>query len=242
MKRFLSLFVLCLLLCSIAIADTVTVELDTASIEELMEARSLIDRRIAELSQDVTPESNPFILRGSGTEILQVNMTLEPLSRFVFICADDDAEYTITLNGEDKKWLSEAEYFETKSEISRVMVQSQEPWTIDVSPIGHIDTPFISGNGNYVSDRFVIDSPSIVSVTFDYTAGGGNYWNERCSLVLYKIDSNGSVHADYLVSSEEVYEGKTITVDAMVDIDDNTQHCFWGINCNSKIKWAISDK
>ena len=242
MKRFLFVFVLCLLFCSFAIADTVIVDLDTASVEELRDARSLIDKRIAELSQSESTESNAFILSGTGTEIREVNMTLEPLSRFVFTCADDNAEFTITINGEDKKWLPEVDCFDTKAEISRVMVQSKKPWTINTSPIGYSDTSFISGNGNYVSDRFSIDSPSIVSVTFDYTAGGGNYWNESCSLILYTIDINGAVHTDYLVSGEQVYEGDTITVDAIVDVDDNVQYCIWGIDCHSKIKWTISDK
>lgn len=242
MKRILSIIFVCLLCCTCAIADTVVIDLDNTSIEELQAVRALIDRRIAEMSDIADEPDASYILSGTGTDIRNIDVTLAPLSRVVFTCADGDAKYTITVNGEDQKWLSAAGYFESATAISRIMVQAQDPWTIDVSPIGFIDTPFISGSGNYVSDRFTISSPSIIRVTFDYTAGGGNYWNESCSLVLYTIDSKGAVHTDYLISSEQVYEGKTITVDAIVDVDDDIQHCFWGVKCNSKIKWSISAK
>lgn len=217
-------------------------DLDNASIEDLQAARTLIDKRIAELTQLVYQIDDSYVISGAGTEIREVNVSLVPLSRFVFSCADGDAEYTITVNGEDQKWISEAGYFETEALISRLMVQAQAPWTIDVSPIGNIDTPYISGTGNYVSDCFTIDSPSIVSVIFDYTAGGGNYWNEPCSLLLYMIDVNGNVHTDYLISNEDVYEGKTITVDAIIDVDEDITRCFWGIKCNGRIKWSLSSK
>lgn len=242
MKRIVCFLMLLTLTSSIAFADTLTVDLDTASLEELIEAKRIIDQRITELNQSAQTISDNYILQGDGTEIRKVDISLEPLSRFVFTCPDGDAEYTITVNGEEKRWISKSSYFETASTITNIMVQSKMPWQLDLSPIGFTDSPFITGNGNYISDRFVIDTPSIVSVTFDYSSGGGNYWNENCYLVLYSVDANGSVSSHYLISGEQVYEGKSITLDVIVNLDDQTQFCFWGVQCNSKIKWSIVAK
>lgn len=241
-KAFCIMLMIVLAVPCFASADVLADGWEDEGVDELKAARKLIDQRIAELSMSGVERPEGYVISGNGTEIRDMSMTLHPLSRFVFTCKDADAEYTITVNGEEKRWISKAGYFNTETEISRILIQSKEPWTIDVSPIGFIDTPFISGNGNNVSDRFVIDSPSIVTVTFDYTAGGGNYWNERCSLILYKVNKDGSVDTDYLISSEEVFEGKTITLDAIVNIEDGIQYCFWGVTCNSKIKWSITAK
>ena len=242
MKKIAYVLMLLVLGCSVAIADTLTIDLDNASLDELMSGKRTIDQRINELNRSVQSSGEEYILKGNGTEIRAVDITLAPLSRFVFTCADPDAEYTLTVNGEEKDWISESSYFATESTISTIMVQSKKPWQLELSPIGFIDTPFITGAGNFISDRFIIDSPSIVTVTFDYSSGNGNYWNEFCSLVLYSVDEKGTVSAHYLVSGEQVYEEESITLDVIVNLDNQAQYCFWGVKCNSKIKWSIAAK
>ena len=242
MRRILSIVLFLTLLWSVAIADVLTIDLETATIEELKEAKQAIDHRISELSQPAANQDNSYTVEGKGTDIRPVNISLVPLSRFLFTCSDGEASYTVTVNGEEKKWIGPVSYFETATDISNIMVQSKSPWHFDFSPIGYVDSPFIAGNGNYVSDRFMISSPSIISVTFDYSAGGGNYWNENCSLVIYEVDDTGSVTPHYLISAEQVYEGKSITLEAIVNLDNQSSYAFWGVQCNSKIKWSITAK
>lgn len=242
MKKIAYVLMIFALVCSVAIADTLTIDLDNASLDELMNAKRTIDQKINELNRSVQSSDEEYILKGNGTEIRAVDITLAPLSRFVFTSSDPDADYTITVNGEQKDWISKSSFFATESTISTVMVQSKKPWQLDLSPIGFIDTPFISGAGNFISDRFIIDSPSIVTVTFDYSSGNGNFWNESCWLVLYSVDAKGSVSTNYLVSGEQVYEEESITLDVIVNLDSQAQYCFWGVQCNSKIKWSIAAK
>lgn len=242
MKKIAYTLMLFALVCSVAIADTLTIDLDNASLEELMDAKRTIDQKINEINTSMQSTDEEYILTGDGTEIRTVNIALEPLSRYVFTCADGDAKCTINVNGKDIRWSSRINCFSTAPTIATVMVQSKEPWQLELSPIGFTDTPFMTGNGNFVSDRFTIDSPSIVTVTFDYSSGGGNYWNERCTLILYSVDAKGVASAHYLVSEEQVYSNESITLDVIVNLDNQAQYCFWGVQCNSKIKWSIAAK
>ena len=50
MKRIVCFLMLLTLTSSIAFADTLTVDLDTASLEELIEAKRIIDQRITEMN------------------------------------------------------------------------------------------------------------------------------------------------------------------------------------------------
>lgn len=243
MKRLVAvLLMIVLTIPCVASADVLADGWENSELEELLDAQIQIAQHIARLSDTDGGTIDDFLLTGEGTEIRDVNLTLPPLSRFIFVSSDPDAEYTITVNGEDKKWILKADYFETEAQISRIMVQSKDAWAMSFEPIGFSDTPFISGNGNFVSDRFVIGSPAIVTVTFDYTSGGGNYWNEHCSFVIFSVDSEGAVKRKYLLSGEEVYSEKAASFDVIIDLDDDVQYCFWGVICNSKIKWSITAK
>ena len=130
MKKIAYVLMLLVLGCSVALADTLTIDLDNASLDELMSAKRTIDQRINELNRSVQSSGEEYILKGNGTEIRAVDITLAPLSRFVFTCADPDAEYTLTVNGEEKDWISESSYFATESTISTIMVQSKKPWQL----------------------------------------------------------------------------------------------------------------
>ena len=90
MKKIAYVLMLLVLGCSVALADTLTIDLDNASLDELMSAKRTIDQRINELNRSVQSSGEEYILKGNGTEIRAVDITLAPLSRFVFTCADPD--------------------------------------------------------------------------------------------------------------------------------------------------------
>ena len=239
MKRTAVLFMLLvfILISAQSYADVLTIDLEQATMEELLAARDAVDQAIAEKSK-----TDEYTIRGQGTETQTVDFVLPPLSRLVIKSNDSFVHCSyLTADGKEGSAWDGSGYFEDTISISQISVESKKPWILQVSVIEETDDPFISGHGNEISDRFSLPESKKINVTFDYTAGGGSLWNEKCSLTLFSVDEFGVVHPQYIVQSEIVYEGKTTSIDAVIQPDPFAVSYFWRVKCNNRISWTISE-
>lgn len=238
MKKLFCLVLVGLLSIScVAFADTITIDLDTASIEELETAKDAIEARIAELKAvAITPADEIYITRGNGTQILNDFIEPSTISRFVVTA---DTKFIVTYNKMNIQLTVKsigcnyADFIDCTDGFSQVMIESQGEWAIDYSPLKRTYSPYMSGNGSYVTDYFAIKTPAIVTFTVE-----GDY--SLCHVSQYSIDENGKVHLvgtpiDQYISGQETFD---IIVKSK---KDNAQYFFFEINCHDDVKWSIKE-
>jgi len=244
-KVFILSLVLSLFLSPVAFADTVAVDLATATADELKIARDAIDKRLAEIRLANAPTiDESFLITGSGTQILPGIELEAPLSRFVASC-DDSIKVTYYSGASNKESSygvfntrnSHVGYFDNPTSISSIMVETQGKWQLDFSPIGLMDSPFVEGLGSYITDVFEAPStPFIVTITLNGESDAG-----YATVCLYSFDKNGNVtYSDKAIDHEFVYE--TECFDTIIKPDSSAVAYFWNVSCPAGMQWSITAK
>lgn len=232
MKKFF-VFLLALIICSsVAIADTITVNLDSATADELKAARDSIDARLAEIRSEKAPTvDDGYIIKGKGTQIISNVEIKAELSRFNVHYKN---EATVScFNGNEELFIYD--YIDQPQVIPMIIVESQEDWYIDVSPIGTMDSPYISGKGSYTSDLFVVTPPTFVTVTLRDQVGYFNYAN----VDLYYVDSMGEVWIEDWVVDTALAPAQ---IDYIIKPKSDVVAWFWSIDCSDNVEWTIAAK
>ena len=232
MKRLISLFVILSLLCSVACAEVVTVNLASATEEQLLKARDAIDARLAEIRlADAPVIDESCIIRGKGMEILTDVEVKNIISRFN---VHSKGDVTVSCyNGNERLYLHD--YIAGAQTIPMIIVEADEEWYIDFSPIGKMDSPYISGKGSYTSDVFVVSPPTIVTITLSQTAGYFDYTN----INLRYVDKNGGCWiADTVMQLALAPQ----CIDYIIKPEEDAVMWFWTIDCSDNIEWSITAK
>lgn len=246
MKRLLSFFVALSLLCSVAIAEIITIDLSTATEAELQTARDAIDARITEIrSTNITKTTEkPLILSGNGTKILDGFDINSDLFRFVATC-EQDTKVTWYLKGDNdpktyglygESQSCYAHYFEEPLSITSLMVETPGAWRLEFSPLGTMDSPAASGTGSYITDIFTVTPPCMVSITFTHKG-----YNGLCSVILYPIYADGSIGYESVIDWGTRVSG-TQSFDVIIKPEPNVVAYFWDVSCYEGIEWKIEVK
>ena len=236
MKRFLLLLLAMIAFSTVSLADPITIDLDSASIGELSAVRSAIDAKISDIALASAPDtSGIYLLSGKGTQILDGITLSSDLSRFVVTSNDAKVTYYA---GDESNTLTCSDggtytYFENPTEIQTIMVESSSEWKIDASPIGWMDSPYITGNGVYISDRFEVTPPVIVTIKINHNSRRG--WS---NVALSKVKSDGSVYTEWIAN----YIKSPTTIDAIIKPEKNVVSYFWRFNCPDSVEWSITAK
>ena len=239
-KLVLCLLVFSLLFSPTAIADVVTIDLDDATVEELKAARDSIDKRLNEAWLANAPAvDDSFIITGKGTQILKGVDMAENVSRIVATC-DDDIKVTYytdsnsrTYNGSFQSAMCFADCVSQPLSISSIMVETSGNWTIDLSPIKTMPSPFVSGIGACVSDSFTVTPPCIVHITLTRGLYGG--YNH---VSLWKIHTNGRTSAETMLDNVLFTDKKEF--DVIIKPEEDVSAYFWVINCPVDTTWEIT--
>lgn len=233
MKRILALVLVLMAFAGCAFADTVSVDLNSATEEELKIARDAIDAKLMEIRLSNAPKMDAsYIIHGNGTQILtNVEINAE-LSRFNIHDANEVDVSCYDANGER---LFIFDYIKGQQTIPMIMVESEKDWFIDVSPLGTIDSPYISGQGSYTSDLFVAVPPTIVTITIEDKKGYSNYTD----INLYYVDKAGEVHIEDWVAQKK-YSSQRF--DYIIKPNNEAAAWFWVIDCSDHVKWSITAK
>lgn len=230
--KVLACALICVMASSYALADTVTIDLEAASAEELKAARDAIDAKLMDIRLANAPKpDDAYIIKGSGTQILtNVEINAE-LSRFNVHYLD---EAKLSLFDNNGKQLYIKGYIEGKQVIPTIMLESEEEWSIDVSPLSTNGSPYISGRGSYTSDLFVVTPPTIVTITVKDIESYFNYTD----ISLYYVNKIGTVCFEERFGN--ILPDKSF--DYIIKPNSEAVSWFWVIDCSNHVEWSISAK
>ena len=238
LKCFISLFAVLILLSSQVFADTLTVDLDTATSAELQSALELISTRLNELNALSMPVSNDkFVYTGSGTHVLQgVNTSFSPIR----MVAQSTSDIKITLCAGDKTKTYDGgnssryqfSHWINEQFISSIIVETQGEWCLEFSPILSTMETHITGNGSIITECFAVTPPQLVTISFDDGLYGGYTYID-----LYKIHDNG-----FITSEEWLWQDivQNESFDYIIKPENNILAYFIGIRCPHDTNWDIS--
>ncbi len=250
MKKTLALALALLLIPLSALAATLSIDLTTASLEELQAAQAAITARIAEIQAYATtaPESDSALadgiieFSGEGVSMLDGFSIGEGLFRLVMNCEDKAKVSTYVGDA-----LNTAEYLHSDVDFGKgpisvdsLMVETSGKWSLNISPIVTGGQSIMSGEGPQVGDLFTLDKPQIVTITATGTPRIQSYFNSAY-IYLCKVGSNGYIDRESMLS-DSVDDGKSISVDAILKPDSENTGYFWLIKCSPGISWNIAIK
>lgn len=239
MKRFFCIFLALLTLAaSPALAQTLTIDLETATIEELTAAQTQIGDRISQLRAAAAPAAEAIVLTGSGTSILSgVEVATVPARLTI------EGKVKLTLSGEyDHTFNYAQESFAcdvlTSAETFEALVEGAGDWTITIEPIKDGGSIVASGVGPWVSDFFPLESASILTIKAD--ASGMDALLSNVIVQLYQplryIDTYNpkSLTNDLITAT-----GDAFAADVIAKPDEAGALCFWHVKVAPGVAWSI---
>lgn len=240
-KLFCLVLVVLLSISPVAFADTITIDLDAASIEELEAAKDAIDARIVELSNnDTVVDGETITLTGSGTKILDGFEIDAQLTKFIASCTEDTKITWYTADGNSSTYGKYGESQKSYSTlikfpitITTIMIESQGEWQFTFSPIGAMVSPCCAGTGSFISDAFQVSPPHIAHITLTCDT------YELCSVSLRSIRKNGTLGYEEVIPWGTRVHGTT-TYDVIIKPEKDVVFYIWEVSCPPNVSWSIS--
>ena len=242
MKKLLAVILAFSLLGSVAFAETITVDLDTATIEELTAAQSAIGDRISELRAAEAPEGETISLSGTGTAIqsgvtvtqVPARVTVTGPVEVTFTGGDYDLSFNLWQNDFSCEQLTDAGTYD-------LLIEGEGDWTIQIEPLKDGGTLECSGIGPYVTDFFPLSSATIVHCTMD--ASGVDAWSASLYTYLgYQYEGFDSWTYDTVVGDYASSDSFTVEGDGIIKPVKGRDRYFWIIDVPEDASWSISLK
>lgn len=227
---------------SFAFADTVNIDTETASIEQLLEAHSTISNAILQKEEKPAIDDS-FVISGSGTQILDGFSLDSYLSRFVVTCNDAIKVTYYTENDsrtydDSRHYGCFGTYIVAPDPFTSIMVESAGEWTIDMSPIARMAGSFASGIGPYITDCFITTPPKIVTIKCS-----GHKYGAYLQVTLYKITNDGRILSETAIDYGNVYVlDEPVEYDVIIKPEEDIWAYFWKVDCAVDAEWSISEK
>lgn len=241
LKRFFLFLLSLVLFTPAALADTITIDLDIATTEELQAALDAISARLTEIRTSGLPASgDKFSLTGKGTQLLEgIDLCYSPARLFVksseeikvTLCSDDRNR---TYDGRNNSDYQFAYVIDKQQTISTIIVETQGEWALELSPIEPTEQIAANGSGSSITDYFYVTPPRIVSISFSDGRYGGH-----TDIYLYKIHANNSVSYDEWMWQDIVFDE---TFEYVIKPEDNVKAYFIRICCPHDTQWEITAK
>lgn len=244
MKKLLALVLALLLVAASAAAETITLNLETATLEELQAAQTAIGERISQLRAAAAPAGEAITLTGTGTAILSAVEVVQIPARVTVAGA-----VKVTLSG--GKWGDHIFNSFAKAEGScdvltdaatfDALVEGTGDWSITIEPLKDGGTLALSGVGPYVSDFFPLDAATIVHAVMD--ASGTDAWSATLQLHMGHQFSNidawdsDKVAGDILFAAPLKVEG-----DGIVKPTGTRTQYYWIVDVPAGAAWSIAVK
>lgn len=228
--------------CTVNPPSMLNLNLDTANLDELKNAKEIIENRISELQSSEPISSSEIIeISGSGTSIISdITIPFSP-SRIIVNCDGKldgeligDTNFSFSANTQTAKFFDGSGSFD-------FLVEASGDWSISIEPIVYSQTFPISGTGEYVSDFFDLDSPMIVTVKGDPSTSSSQFTN-----LIFKL------HHQYEYLTSWGYDALTNEFMSQKDdqfvkdvilkpVNGRDQYCI-SITCDPGVQWSIETK
>jgi hypothetical protein len=242
MKKLLAVLLAFALLGSSAFAETLTIDLETASIDELTAAQTTIGNRISELRAAQTPAGKNITLSGNGTSIQSgVEVTQIPARvvvkgpvKVTFTGGDYDLTFNTWQAEESCETITDAGTYE-------LLIEGDGDWTISIEPLKEGGTLECSGTGPYVSDFFPLTSSTIVHCLLDASALGE--WSASLYVSIgYQYEGYDYWTYDTVVGDTIFTDPLTLEGDGIIKPVRERDQYYWIIDVPLGTTWSISVK
>lgn len=243
MKKLLScILALLLILPAAASADVLAPDWQTAALDDLLAAQTLLANEISARRAADAPLADKIELAGTGTSILSdIQVSSSPV-RVIF---SSDTEAKLTLSGgvydhvyrNDKAGCT-IQLLDDVATYS-AMVEGAGGWSLVIEPIMPGEKLPYSGQGEAVSDFFDVSAPMIVVVSWD--ASESQSWAESLYVRLNHQYSNiSSWDSDRLVGEFPIEKTGSMEV-ILKPTKGRSEYCF-SVETGADVKWSIAPK
>lgn len=245
MKKVFALILSVILLfsCSVATADVLSSDWQSASDDELAAAVSAINAELAARKAASVPAGDVITLTGSGTAIESIEIPFQPAR----VTIESDKPITAKLTGRfdtdfDGSYSGFAQELIGETGKYTCLINGDGAWTLTVEPMTMIGAvPALSGSKSTISDGFTLNDPVIVHVKAGQNTGDGfGYF----SVYLYYHDEYGwsratsySIH-EFLIGSNTIDKDLILQPYAYSNPDMYALYVFDDIG----VEWSIEVK
>lgn len=252
MKKLISLAAAALLAfpCA-AFADGVLVDdWSSASVDELVKAKSKISAQVAQLLVHQEVPAEGFTLSGEGMDITDAYTLPNGYWRRLIKIPNAKVygdQVTISIAGKNNVIkISDAVTAEPLRangalNIDYAVVETDGSWEIEYTPITADGTLEASGDGGFVSNFFTCTKPTKVT----FSVNNGYSYLTSFKVNLYYMSNSGYLCSEFeseKVLNELVDSGAQKTFTAIIKPEDKKAAYLWVIACDTGVEWSITAK
>lgn len=232
-----------------ALADTITIDLDTATYDDLAAARDQITARMdALLAAQATPApaeaADGMHYSGEGTAIVS-DVQLPYDYNVITYNASRGTGYK--LKSEEDKQLSycfggQQCDIVTGPRIAKLLVEGKSEWTIDIAPLATASALTASeGTGCYTSPIFPLDSDTIINLHIT-DPDGSDDMGDSIDATLYMLTDDGRLYDDALVIGGGLADDGTYDADLILSPVDGATGYVLVVNGLPAYQWSVTPK
>lgn len=241
MKKWLVLLCALLMASSAALADSLTIDLDSATNDELRDARDVINQCLAQRNQNPETADGELAWQGDGNLEIGAFSCDAALYRAV-IYVNAPTTFTVTAEGETSESeirQSVSYYGEGPLVCDGMSVQASMYWSLHISPIVEGGTVLEEGNGPLVGNLFTLNQPVKLRLKATYPDQDWLQFSSR-EVVIHLV---GMTRIGTLEETEvlraTLAPGDTATQEFALLPDSRYQRYFWHCDCLGDVQWSI---
>lgn len=253
MKKLMPIFVSALLAIApaSALADTLSIDLDTATYDELADAREQITARMDELlAAQATPApaeaADGVHYSGEGTAIINdvqlpydynvITYTSGTMTGYK-LRDSSDKQISYTIGGQQCEIVS-------GPDTAKLLVEGKYAWTFDVTPLESASALSVwEGTGCCASPVFTLDTDTIINLHV-VDPDGKHEFQDALSIncTLYILMDDGKLRSDNLVIGASMTEECTYDADLILSPIDGAAGYVLVVNVLPTYEWSVTLK
>ena len=241
MKKRLALLCALLMFSSSALADTLTIDLDSATNDELRDARDAINECLVQ--RNLNPETADGELMWESDGNLEIGgfSCDAPLLRIIAY-VNNATTFTATINGEtteDEITQSISEYGNGPVTWDSISVKATMPWSLHISPIVEGGTVLEEGSGPFVGNLFTLNQPVKLRLKATWPERDGfDFALRDISISLVTVTRTGMLEETEELKAS-LSSGDTATQEFTLLPDSRYERYFWHCECMPGVEWSI---
>ena len=241
MKKVLALLCALLLTASTAQADTLTVDLDSATNDELRAARDAIDQCLAQRNLNPETADGEKIWRGDGDLEIGAFSCNAALCR-ILIYVNSPTTFATTSEGETYETVISqdiCEYAKDAVACEGISVKADMPWSLHISPIVEGGTVLDEGAGLFVGNLFTLNQPVYLRLKATWPDQDWMQFGSRdVAISLVGITRLGEM--EEMEELQGILQiGDTATQEVTLLPDSRYTRYFWKCDCPTDVQWSI---
>lgn len=236
-----------------ALADAdISIDLTTATLDELQNAQAMIEARIDELTQQQatsapTDESEVLHYEGTGTAIISDLQLPYEYNQILYTTDNMDTTYKLVAV-DSNETLSFTRIGLPERDVvggnhnCKLLVEGEGNWSMDIKPIeldDMSDTIDFTGVGSAITPVFILDTDKILSLHVKAPDGQGN----RLTFVhmyMYALTGDGELRKDIVLTGGQLDDSNAGVKDFILSpVKDATGYVL-ALTCEPDHEWTMT--